>query len=119
MAAFPHAYAKVLAEGYEKDRATAVNRTVMEDGLIKQSKNKSRVLVTRVFTISLATLSNYQDFITWFQTTINYGANWFDFTDPEDSVVRLARVVNKLDKERPIVGLGQWRIPVSIETWSG
>jgi hypothetical protein len=119
MAAFPHSYAKILAEGYEKDRASALVRTPMEDGMTKQLKVRSRVLVGRSFVVAIANLSDYQSFITWFQTTINYGADWFDFTDPEDSVVRTARVVNKLDKERPIVGLGQWRIPIMIETWSG
>jgi len=117
--AFPHSYAKILADGYEKDRASAVNRTAMEDGMVKQLRVKSRVLITRSFTVALASLANYQSFITWFQTDIDYGAMWFDFTDPEDSVVRQARIVNKLDKERPLVGLGQWRIPVQIETWSG
>jgi len=117
--AFPHSYAKILADGYSKDRASAVQRTAMEDGMVKQLRTKSRVLVARSFTVGLASLTDYQNFITWFQTDIDYGALWFDFTDPEDNVVRTARVVNKLDGERPIVGLGQWRIPLQIETWSG
>lgn len=117
MAALP-AYVKLLAEGYEKDRASAVSRTPFEDGMTKQLRTRSRVLITRSLTLGFDSLADYQAFITWFQTTINYGADWFDFTDPEDSVVKSARFVNKLDKERPIFGTGVWRVSAMIETWS-
>jgi len=117
MAAFP-TYVQILAEGYEKDRESAVIRTPFEDGMVKQLRSKSRVLVARSFTAGFDTLANYQAFITWFQTDVDYGASWFDFTDPEDLVVRQARIVNKLDKERPIFGTGKWRVPMTIETWS-
>jgi hypothetical protein len=117
MAAFP-TYAKILAEGYEKDRPSAVQRTEMEDGMVKQLRTKSRVLVNRSFTIGLDTLADYQALVTWFQDTIDYGAMWFDFVDPEDSVTKQARIVSKLDRERPIFGSGVWRVPVHIETWS-
>jgi hypothetical protein len=120
MSAFPHSYAKILAEGYDKGRDTAVSRTPMEDGMVKQLKTKSRVLVTRQLVVQIDTAVDYQNFITWFQTTIDYGTLWFDFTDPEDGVVRLARIVNgKLDRETPIMAHQKWRIGMQIETWSG
>jgi len=116
--AFPHSYAKILAEGYDKNRPSAVSRSEMEDGMVKQLRTKARVLVKRNMTISVASLSDYQAFIAWYQNDVDYGALWFDFTDPEDSVVKFARIVLQLNSERPLVGLGQWRISAVIETWS-
>jgi hypothetical protein len=118
MAAFPHSYAKILAEGYEKSRPSAVIRTEMEDGMVKQLRSKARVLVKRNMTVGLASLANYQSFVTWFQTDIDYGAQWFDFTDPEDNVTKDARIVSQLNAERPLVGTGHWRVSMVIETWS-
>lgn len=117
MAALP-TYVKILAEGYEKDRASGLVRTQMEDGMVKQLRARTRVLLTRGVTFEFSSLANYQSFITWFQTDIDYGALWFDFTDPEDSVVKSARIVSKLDKERPIFAASKWRIGVQLETWS-
>jgi hypothetical protein len=118
MATFP-AYAKVLAENYSKSRASAVVRTPIEDGMVKQTRYRARVLVARSVTLGFESWADYDNFITWFQDTIDYGAAWFDFTDPEDSVVRSVRIVSKLDAENPIFGAGIWRVPVTIETWSG
>lgn len=118
MADFP-SYAKVLVDGFKHMRPSAVARTPMEDGMVKQLKTKSRVLVGRPVTIQLNTLADYNSFITWFQTTIDYGAMWFNWTDPIDSVIKLARIVSQIDEEVPIVSTGKWRLTMTIETWSG
>lgn len=115
--AFP-AYAKILFEGYEKDRASAVERTTFDDGMVKQLKTKSRVLVSRAITIRLYSHADYVAFIAWFQNDINGGADWFDLVDPEDGVTRLVRFVNKLDKERALLGNSLWDIRATIEHWS-
>lgn len=117
MAALP-AYVRKLIDGYEKDRASAVSRTPMEDGMIKQLRFQSRTLVSRAFILQVDSLANYQAFITWFKSTVNYGADWFDMVDPEDNVSKLFRIVNgKLKKEEPVFGTTSYRISVDLENW--
>lgn len=120
MADFP-TYAKLLDEpGLPIKRLPAVSRTDFEDGMVKQLKTKSRVLVQREVKYKLTSLSDYNSFITWFQTTIKYGADWFNWTDPVDSTVKSARIVSALNIEEPFHGLlTHWRISLTIETWSG
>lgn len=119
MATFP-AYAKLGFDGFARDRESALDRTQMESGPPKQLKVKSRVMVARPVVYFFDSLSDYNSFITWFQTTINFGADWFDWTDPVDAAVKTARIVNgKLDKEMPRrKTLDRWQIGFTIETWS-
>jgi hypothetical protein len=118
MAAFP-SYAKLVFENVSRDRESAVNRTAMESGPPKQLKVKSRVMVERPVVYFLDTLSDYNNFITFFQTTINFGADWFDWTDPVDSVVKLARIKNGKINEVPRRKIfDRWRVAFVIETWS-
>lgn len=112
-------YVRFLAQGYSKDRASAVSRTAMEDGFVKQLQTKSRVFLTRQFVLEFLTLADYQSFITFYQTTLQYGSLFFNYTDPEDNVVKLGRFVTKLDKEEPIFGTSKWRLNCSVETWTG
>lgn len=91
----------------------------MEDGMVKQLQTKSRVFITRKFILEFVTLADYQSFVTFFQTTLQYGSAWFNFVDPEDLVTRLGRFVSKVDNEMPIFGTSRWRISAQIETWTG
>jgi len=119
MATFP-AYASLLSEGVTSRRASALERSEMESGPVKQLKSRSRVLLTRSTVYKLATLADYNSFITWFQDTINYGADWFDWTDPIDGILKSARIVSALDSEEPADGTPAfWKIRMSIEVWSG
>ena len=118
MAAFP-AYAKLVFNGFQRERDTAVVRTPMDGGLPKQAKVRSRVMVTRPVIYQFDSLADYNSFITWFTTTINRGVSWFDWTDPVDSTVKQARIVGgKLDYERPRrKNLDRWEVGFKIETW--
>lgn len=118
MATFP-TYANLLNEGFSQQRASAIARTQMESGPAKQLKTLSRVLVTRQITCLFLTKTDFNSFITWFQTTINYGADWFTWTDPVDSASKNARIVGGLDAEEPVVVLAKWKIRFKLETWSG
>lgn len=119
-AVFPHAYALILFEGYAEGRESAVSRAPMETGPVKQLKTKSRVLVTRPVRILLRSNANYESFISWFTDDINLGADWFDFTDPRDNVVRSARIVEgKIDPKPTRKDLARWIVATNIETWSG
>lgn len=120
MATFP-TYADLLRAGFAQQRGPAVQRTDMESGPPKQLKTKSRVMVSRPVAYLLRTAANYASFITWFQTTINYGADWFDWTDPVDANVKSARIVGgTLQSEEPIEPRMQyWKVSFMIETWSG
>src|SRR5258708_37140439 len=118
--AFP-GYAKIPFP-FAKKRDSALARTQMDDGMVKQSQIKSRVMVTRTFTILLMSAADYANFIIWWKSApaagVNYGAAWFDFTDPEDGAVKSARIVNQLDKETPRrKALDRWQIDVQIEMW--
>lgn len=116
MATFP-AYAKILQTGFAEQRESALLRTEMEDGPPKQARIKSRVMVTRPVTIQLQTKTDYQNFIAWFSTTINEGADWFDWTDPVSNTVKSTRFVSGTLEATPAGGLRVWNIQAQLETW--
>jgi hypothetical protein len=116
-AAFPAAL-KLMRDGFGKEPESVVNRTPFEDGMVKQAKAKTRALVPRPVVYAADSKTDYQAFETFFNTTINGGADWFDWTDPLDAVVKLARIVGTY-QARPINGaLTRWEISMRIETWS-
>lgn len=117
MATLP-AYVRKLIEGFDKDRASTSIRSSMEDGMQKQAQFQSRALVKRAFTFQLDTLTNYNDFITWYKNEIKYGADWFTWTDPESGLTQTVRIVGgKLKKEEIIFGTQIRRVQVDLEHW--
>lgn len=119
MATWP-SYAKLRHEGFAEQREPALLRTEMESGPPRQAKVKSRVMVTRQVVIDIESGANYALFKTWFGTTINEGADWFDWTDPVDSVSKSARFAGGGFSAAPISNAvaGKWLVRASIETWS-
>lgn len=111
--------AVLLQDGFGIERDSAVNRTSMEDGMVKQLKMKSRVLVARSVKYGFRLKADYLAFIVWYQTDINEGADWFDWIDPVDSVTKLARIVSRLSREEPDDPmLTWWTVTFTLETWS-
>jgi hypothetical protein len=118
MPAFP-AYLKLMREGFGKEPESIVNRTPMDDGMVKQAKAKARALVGRPVKYAADTKADYQNWETFFNTTVNAGADWFDWTDPLDGAVKLARIVQGRYQAVPLKGaLTKWVISMRIETWS-
>lgn len=117
MSTFP-ATAKLFFKGYGKTRESGLSRTDMETGPAKQLQTKTRVMVTRTLTYALDSAADYIAFIAWYRDTLHLGADWFDWTDPEDGTVKSARIVNQIDKERPRrSALDRWEVDLKIETW--
>ena len=112
-------YAHILLDGYAVTRESALQRTDMEDGPPKQARTRARVMVRRAFTVRLDTKADYTSFMTWFSSTIDEGALWFDWADPVDGTVKQARIVASEGLQQTFVGtrMSQWRIPITIETW--
>lgn len=118
MAAFP-AVLKLMRDGFGKSPESIVNRTAMEDGLTKQAKAKARALVPRPVVYAADSKADFATWETFFNTTLNAGADWFDWTDPLDAVVKAARIAQGTYQARPINGaLTRWEISMRIETWS-
>lgn len=118
MATFP-TNAIPLFSGFGIARESAVKRTDMESGPAKQTKVKSRVSVKRQITYEFRSQANYDSFITWFETDADYGAAWFNWVDPVGGATKTARIVEKIDGERPAMpDLGVWQVSLVIETWS-
>jgi hypothetical protein len=114
---FP-AYAKLKFAGYAKARASALQRTQMEDGMVKQARTLSRVLVTRSVVLTFDSYADYSAFIAWYNVNLNRGADWFNRTDPEDGQVKITRIATKLDKETPVRRtLDRWDIAANLESW--
>ena len=117
MAALP-GYVKIRFAGYGHNRQSAVVRTETEGGLAKQLRTKSKVQVQRPVVMCILA-SDYDAFFVWFDTGINGGAGWFDFTDPRDAVVKQARIVEgKISSEKPTNGqLSKWDLSMTLETF--
>lgn len=118
MATWPSA-ALILFDGYSVEREPAVMRSQTE-GLTKQTRIRSRVLVARSIVARFASADDYADFLEWFNDDIAAGASWFDWPDPADGQTKSARIAGgKLGQERPQRKLfDRWEIPMVIETWS-
>jgi hypothetical protein len=118
MAAFP-SYAVLIFPGFAIKRPSAVNRSSTESGFVKQAKVKSRVLVPRAVVYQLNSAADYASFLDWFHDDVNYGASWFDWTDPGDGAVKAGRIVNgQIDEVPQRKNFDRWQIKMSIETWS-
>ena len=119
MAAFP-SYAVLLFAGFGEQPDSALLRTTTESGPPKQSLLMSRVMVKRQVTIQLNSAADYQSFMTFFKTTISYGASWFDWLDPVDNITKQARIVAGQIQSAPMrPNLSLWRVSFQLETWSG
>lgn len=94
-------------------------RTEMESGPPRQTKVRSRVLVTRQVVIDIDSGANYALFKTWYGTTINEGADWFTWTDPVDGVSKSARFAGGGFSASPVSRnvAAHWLVRASIETW--
>lgn len=117
MASLP-SYARVLREGYAEQRESALLRTEMESGPPRQTKVKSRVMVTRPLALLFNAQTDYATFLTWYNSTISYGADWFDFIDPRTGSTVTARFVGGGLSAMPMGRFsGPWKVLASIETW--
>jgi hypothetical protein len=118
MAAFP-SYAVLLGQNYTETPDSAVQRTNMENGPPKQLKFKSRVIVTIAAVYALKSMTDYTNFVDWFRNTINFGADWFDWTDPKTGSTVTARIVNGQYSAQAVNPDGSyWQLTMSIEYWS-
>jgi len=118
MQTFP-SYMKALVPGLNKTPVSIVNRSPMSDGLTKQAKIRNRALVSRDVVYMIQSFANYQAWETFFHTSINGGADWFNWLDPVDSVVKLARIVDGEFAARALNGIQtDWEVSFKIETWS-
>jgi hypothetical protein len=110
--------ARLRQPGFAIHRQPAVTRTEMESGPPKQLKTLGRTMVTRSAQAWFDSLEAYRDFIAWHRDSINRGADWFDWTDPVDGALKLARIAGgKFDSEEPQGSLQRWVISFSLETW--
>jgi hypothetical protein len=120
MDTFP-SYLVLAPDNFSETVAPVVYRTQMEQGLPKQLKGASRVLIVRPVTYLALTLADYQSFKTWHRVNVNVGADWFNWTDPVDSTTKLARIKEGKYVGKPwegIATLARWEIAFELETWS-
>ena len=119
MAVFP-ALGKLRLEGYGEQPESAVLRTEMESGPPKQAQVRSRVMVTRPVTMQY-NAADYGSFKTWFRDDIARGADWFDWTDPVDGVIKQARIAGGEYSAVPFTesqgGPLLWDVSFQLETW--
>ena len=115
MATFP-SIGTVMVAGYKQSPVSAVRRTAMDGGLPKQAAKFSRALLQRNITY-LLTSAEKSTFSTFFQDTINRGADWFQWTDPLDDVEKTVRIVNGTLTETPSLPGPRWFVGFVLESW--
>lgn len=118
MPALP-SYVKIMFDGYQQSRDSAVLRTDMESGPPKQVRIKTRVMVTRQAKLFLNSKANFQAFETWFVNDLQGGALFFDMKDPVSGATVQARFTDGIYTARPMVAsLTAWEVSCQLETWS-
>lgn len=100
-------------------RVSTAITTSLEDGMVKTANFRAKGLVKRTVQIQFNTITDYNNFITWFTTNLNGGVDWFNWTDPISDTSKIARFENgELSDEVPLGGMRQYmRISATIETW--
>lgn len=117
MVNFP-AYLAIGFDGYDEVQPSPLLRSDMEGGQPKQGRMRTRVLYERKVVYRAKTLADYQSFLTWYRTTVNFGADWFNWTDPVDSVSKPARIKGGEYEAKPVTPtLGHWDITLTLEHW--
>lgn len=117
MVAFP-SYASLLLQGFNEVRESALLRTEMESGPPKQAKIKSRVMTTRNAQIYLKTRADYLAFLGWYSSSINEGADWFNWRDPVTGATVQARFAGGGFDAAPMAGMcDAWVVKAKLETW--
>lgn len=112
-------YARILFDGYNQQRASALMRTEMESGPPRQAKVRSRVMLTRSVKIYLASKADFQAFEAWYANDCSLGATWFSFIDPVTKSTVLARFVSGGYTATPVAAkLKGWVLDAKIESWA-
>jgi len=117
MATLP-SYVKILFDGYQQNRESALLRTEMETGPPRQARVKSLVMTTRTAKLYLATRADYLSFLTWYRDDISEGALFFNMSDPVSNSTISARFVDGGFDSKPMSAkMDCWEIDVRIESW--
>lgn len=117
MSATLPSYVTILFTGLKVKRDPGVKRTEAEDQFVKQLKTVSTVLVKRDATLRLGSLTDYNNFITWYEDTIGR-VGWFDATDPLTQTTKSMRIVGGALEEVPKKkNMGLWNIGCQLETY--
>ncbi|MCY4548116.1 MAG: hypothetical protein OXC28_07100 [Defluviicoccus sp.] len=82
-------WARIEADGYAVAPDPDVERTALEDGLVRQERRYSSAMTVRSIRGFVESDADYVRFRAW---AAREAHAWFDWTDPEDGVVRPVRV---------------------------
>lgn len=117
MAAFPTV--KFDWRDLSEDLEPVVERNEMERGIPKQRRTNSDQRVVLQMTLHFDTQAEHSSFMSFFNTSINAGQDFFDFTEPVGSAAVQGRIVGgKLGPrmfKQPT--LGYCSRTVQIEYW--
>lgn len=107
-----------LLSGYGEVPEGALNRTTMETGPAKQAKVRSKELVTREVSYRYSK-TDYIAWKVWRASTINRGADWFNWVNPLNGTTVLARIVNGVYQANTFNAGGEikWDVNFKLETY--
>lgn len=87
-AAWPD-YLRIEARGLAQRQDSDVERSTFDDGLVRQARRRSAALDVRSVTVTVQTQIDYARARAWLR---DHAAGWFAWRDPDDGVLRRARV---------------------------
>jgi len=113
---FPN-FGKVLFSQYSEKVRPIVYRTQMESGCPKQARRYTSTFVEHNVTYRF-TEDEYSLFKDWFCNIIQYGAIWFNWFDPIDTITKKARIMDGQIHSNPIsVNHELWLVSFTLETY--
>jgi hypothetical protein len=112
-------YAQLAFRDYAVRRASGLVRSQIESGPPRQHRLRRRVMIDRPATVWLDSHADYQAFIAWVEAELALGVKWFDWIDPVDGQMKLARIKDgQLLREAPARRqMDHWRVSLTIQTW--
>ncbi len=113
-------YGRLALDRYGEEPESALIRTQMESGPPKQAMVRSKAMVGRPVTYVYSD-AEYASWKTWFRDTIARGADWFNWTDPQDGITKLARIEGGIYTAKPFSPYPgaplSWEVSFRLETW--
>ncbi|MDH5393950.1 MAG: hypothetical protein OEY11_12245 [Gammaproteobacteria bacterium] len=100
MAVFP-AFKALMFDSFQEQAESAVLRTQMDSGSVKQAQLYSQGSFNRTVTY-VFTGTQFEAFKIWWRDDLGLGAGWFDWDDPLDGATKQVMMNQGVYSARPL-----------------
>lgn len=93
-------YGRLRLDSYGQKPQSVVGRTEFDRGPAKQSRRSNLQAIHHSLVVDFSA-DEYANWLTWYRDTVNRGADWFAWLDPQDGATKDAQILNGLYEADP------------------